>query len=121
VPPKKRGVRPPTLGEAMRARQAEMKARVEKMRLRFVEPILARFPRLLPTKPDSAAKYALVSSLVWFTIGLLMALLLAVKLVFPRLLAPFPWMSFGRLAAAEAAVMPCVRPMRSSTTPASTT
>jgi cytochrome c oxidase cbb3-type subunit I len=105
VPPKKRGVRPPSLGEAMRARQAEMKARVEKMRLRYVEPILARFPRLLPTKPDSAAKYALVSSLVWFTIGLLMALLLAVKLVFPRLLAPFPWMSFGRLAAAEAAVM----------------
>jgi cytochrome c oxidase cbb3-type subunit I len=93
------------MGEAMRARQAEMKARVEKMRLKYVEPILARFPGLLPTKPDSAAKYAIVSSLVWFTVGLLMALLLAVKLVFPSFLAPSPWMSFGRLAAAEAAVM----------------
>jgi len=105
VPPRKRGVRPPTMREAMRARQAEMKARVERLRQEHLEPLLARFPRMLPTKPDSAAKYAIISSIVWFMIGLLMALLLAVKLVFPRLLAAFPWMSYGRLAAAEASVI----------------
>jgi cbb3-type cytochrome c oxidase subunit I len=91
--------------EAILARQAEMKARVEALKNRFVEPILQRFPRMLPTKPDSAARYAIVSSIVWFAVGLLMALLLAVKLVFPKLLAPFPWMSYGRLAGAEAAVL----------------
>ena len=105
MPPRKRGVRPPTLGEAMRARREAMKARVERIRLERIEPILARFPRLLPTAPDSAAKYAIVSSIVWFAVGLLMALLLAVKLVFPRLLASYPWMSYGRLAGAEAAVL----------------
>jgi cbb3-type cytochrome c oxidase subunit I len=89
----------------MRARQAKMKARVEALKNRFVEPILRRFPRMLPTKPDSAARYAIVSSIVWFAVGLLIALLLAVKLVFPKLLATFPWMSYGRLAAAETAVM----------------
>jgi cbb3-type cytochrome c oxidase subunit I len=82
-----------------------MKARVQALKNRFVEPILQRFPRMLPTKPDSAARYAIISSIVWFAVGLLMALLLAVKLVFPKLLAPFPWMSYGRLAGAEAAVM----------------
>jgi len=105
VPRRKQAVRPPTLGEAMRARQAHMKARVEALRNNLVEPILARFPGMLPTKPDSAARYAIVSSIIWFVVGLLFALLLAVKLVFPRLLAQFPWMSFGRLAAAETAVM----------------
>jgi cytochrome c oxidase cbb3-type subunit I len=105
VPPKKQGVRPPSLGEVIRAKNAEMKARVEKLRLTYVEPILQRFPRMLPTKPDSAAKYAIVSSVLWFAVGLLLALLLAVKLVFPRALVQFPWMSFGRLAGAETAVM----------------
>ena len=105
MPPTKRGVRPPTLKEAFKARNAEMKARVDALKNRFVEPILQRFPRMLPTKPDSAARYAIISSIVWFTIGLLLALLLAVKLVFPKLLAVFPWMSYGRLAGAEAAVM----------------
>ena len=105
MPQKKRGVRPPTVKEAMLARRAEMKARVEALKNRFVEPILQRFPRMLPTKPDSAARYAIISSIAWFTVGLLLALLLAVKLVFPKLLATFPWMSYGRLAAAETAVM----------------
>jgi cbb3-type cytochrome c oxidase subunit I len=105
VPPKKQGVRPPSLGEVFRAKNAEMKARVEKLRNTYVEPILQRFPRMLPTKPDSAAKYAIVSSVLWFAVGLLLALLLAVKLVFPRTLAQFPWMSYGRLAGAETAVM----------------
>ena len=105
MPPKKQAVRPPTLREVMRARRAEMKARVERIRNQFVEPILARFPGMLPTKPDSAAKYAIVSSTIWFTVGLLLALLLAVKLVFPQLLTQWPWMSYGRLAAAETAVM----------------
>ena len=105
MPPKKRGVRPPTMREAMRARQAAMRARVERMREEHLEPILARFPHLLPTKPDSAAKYAIISSIAWLTVGLMMALLLAVKLVFPKLLANYPWMSYGRLAGAEAAVI----------------
>ena len=105
MPPKKRGVRPPTLKEAFKARNDEMKARVDALKNKYVEPILQRFPGMLPTKPDSAAKYAIISSIVWFTVGLLLALLLAVKLVFPKLLAVFPWMSYGRLASAEAAVM----------------
>ena len=105
MPRRKEAVRPPSLGEAIRARQTAMKARVEALRDRFVEPILARFPGMLPTKPDSAARYAIVSSILWFAVGLLLALLLAVKLVFPRLLVQFPWMSYGRLAAAETAVM----------------
>src|SRR5947208_4982450 len=91
--------------EVILARRAEMKARVEALRNKHLEPILARFPHMLPTKPDSAAKYAIVSSILWFAVGLLLALLLAVKLVFPKLLAPFPWMSYGRLAAAEGAIM----------------
>lgn len=105
MPPKKQAVRPPSLGEVMRARRAEMKARVERIRNQFVEPILARFPGMLPTKPDSAAKYAIVSSTLWFVVGLLLALLLAIKLVFPELLANVSWASYGRLAAAETAVM----------------
>ena len=105
MPPKKQGVRPPAMRDVMRARQAAMRARMEAIRLHRIEPILQRFPRILPTKPDSAAKYAVVSSILWFMVGLLIALLLAVKLVFPRLFAPFPWLSYGRLAGAETAVM----------------
>ena len=82
-----------------------MKARVEALRNKHLEPILARFPHMLPTQPDSAAKYAIVSAVLWFAVGLLLALLLAVKLVFARLFAPFPWLSYGRLAAADAAVL----------------
>lgn len=98
-------VRPPTLREVIRARRAEAQARVEALRARFVEPALARFPRILPTAPDSAARYAIVSSIAWFLVGLLLALLLAVKLVFPEFLSQFSWTSYGRLAAAESAVM----------------
>ncbi|MGH2784061.1 MAG: cbb3-type cytochrome c oxidase subunit I [Actinomycetota bacterium] len=105
MPPKKQGVRPPKLKDVMRARQAEMKARVEKIRNNLIEPILARFPGMLPTKPDSAAKYAMVSSTIWFVVGLLLALVLAIKLVVPGFLAQFAFLSYGRLAAAEAAVM----------------
>src|SRR6266540_654589 len=101
MPPKKTAVRPPTVGEAIRTRQAAMRAKVEALRDKYVEPILARFPKMLPTKPDSAAKYAIISSIIWFAVALLLALLLAVKLVFPKLLAQFPWMSYGRLAGAE--------------------
>jgi cytochrome c oxidase cbb3-type subunit I len=105
MPPKKQAVRPPTMREAMRARQAAMKARVEKLRERYVEPILARFPGILPTKPDSAAKYAIVSSTIWFVIGLLLALVLAIKLVIPGFLSQYSFLSYGRLSAAETAVM----------------
>jgi len=91
--------------EVILARRAEMKARVEAMRLKYLEPLLQRFPRMLPTQPDSAAKYAIVSAILWFGVGLLLALLLAMKLVFPKLLAPYPWLSYGRLAGAQAAVM----------------
>lgn len=105
MPPKKQAVRPPTLKEVMRARQAEMKARVERIRNNLIEPILARFPGMLPTKPDSAAKYAMVSSTVWFLVGLMLALLLAIKLVVPGFLSQFSFLTYGRLAAAEAAVM----------------
>ena len=105
MPPKKQAVRPPSLREVMRARQAEMRARVERLRNQFLEPILARFPGMLPTKPDSAAKYAIVASTIWFVVGLLLALLLAVKLVVPGLLSQYSWMSYGRIAAAETAVM----------------
>ncbi|MGH2726692.1 MAG: cbb3-type cytochrome c oxidase subunit I [Actinomycetota bacterium] len=105
MPPKKQAVRPPSLRDVMRARQAEMKVRVEKVREQFIEPILSRFPGMLPTKPDSAAKYAIVSSTVWFIVGLLLALLLAIKLVVPEFLDQWAWMSYGRLAAAETAVM----------------
>jgi cbb3-type cytochrome c oxidase subunit I len=103
--PPKTGVRHPSVKDAIRARQAEMRAKVEALRDKYVEPILARFPGMLPTKPDSAAKYAIVSSIVWFAVALLIALLIAVKLVFPKLLQQFPWMSFGRLAGAETAVL----------------
>lgn len=105
MPPMKRGVRPPTLAEGMRARQAAMRARVEALKNRFLEPILARFPRLLPTRPDSAAKYAMVASIVWFAVGLLLSMLLAVKLVFPEFLIVFPWLGYGRLAGAATAVL----------------
>jgi len=91
--------------EVIHARRAEMKARVERLREQFLEPVLSRFPRMLPTKPDAAAKYAIVSSVLWFLVGLLLALLLVVKIVFPRLLTQFPWLSYGRLAGAETAVM----------------
>jgi cbb3-type cytochrome c oxidase subunit I len=105
MPPRKTGVRHPSVGEAMRARQAEMRARVDALRNKYVEPILLRFPKMLPTKPDSAAKYAIISSMIWFAVALLLALLLTVKLVFPKLLTQFPWMSYGRLAGAEAVVL----------------
>lgn len=105
MPRRKQAVRPPSLREAMKARQAAMRARIDAIRNQFIEPILARFPGLLPTKPDSAAKYAIVSSTVWFIVGLALALLLAVKLAFPEVLTSFPWLSYGRLAAAETAVM----------------
>ncbi len=105
MPPKKQAVRPPTLKEVIRARQAEMKARVERIRNNLIEPILARFPGMLPTKPDSAAKYAMVSSTIWFLVGLLLALVLAIKLVVPGFLSHFSFLSYGRLVAAEAAVM----------------
>ncbi len=103
--PPKQAVRPPSLSVVMRARRTQIKARVEKIRLQVIEPILARFPGMLPTKPDSAAKYAIVSSTVWFVVGLLLALLLAIKLVVPEFLDQWAWMSYGRLAAAETAVM----------------
>ena len=105
MPQTKTGVRPPKLRDVMRTRQAAMRAKVDALRNRFVEPILLRFPKMLPTKPDSAAKYAIISSILWFAVALLIALLLAVKLVFPKLLAQFPWMSYGRLAGAETAVL----------------
>ena len=91
--------------EVVLARRAEMKARVEAMRMKYLEPILQRFPRMLPTAPDSAAKYAIVSAILWFAVGLLLALLQAMKLVFPKLLAPYPWLSYGRLAGAQSAVI----------------
>src|SRR5918996_1464578 len=103
--PPKTGVRHPSVKEALLARRAEMRAKVEALRDKYVEPILARFPKMLPTKADSAAKYAIISSIIWFAVALLLGLLLAVKLVFPKLLAQFPWMSFGRLAGAEVAVL----------------
>ena len=105
MPPRKKGVRPPTLKEAILARQAQTHAKVDALRQKYLEPVLLRFPVMLPTKPDSAARYAIISSILWFAVGLLLALLLAVKLVFPKLLARFPWMSYGRLTAAESAVM----------------
>jgi cbb3-type cytochrome c oxidase subunit I len=105
MPPRKQAVRPPTLGEVMRARQAEMRARVDKLRNRYIEPILARFPGMLPTKPDSAAKYAMVSSTIWFAVGLMLALVIAIKLVFPGFASEISFLSYGRLAAAETAVM----------------
>ena len=103
--PPKTGVRHPSVGEAIRARQAAMRAKVDALRDKYVEPILQRFPNMLPTKPDSAAKYAIISSIIWFAVALLIALLLAVKLVFPKLLSQFPWMSYGRLAGVETAVL----------------
>lgn len=105
MPPKKQAVRPPTIKAVVLARRAEMRARVDRIRSTMIEPILARFPGMLPTKADSAAKYAMVSSTVWFVVGLLLALLLAIKLVVPDFLSQVSFLSYGRLAAAEAAVM----------------
>jgi cytochrome c oxidase cbb3-type subunit 1 len=106
VPPVKRGVRPPTLGEALRARQEEARRRVLALRARLLEPLLGRFPRLFPTRPGSAASYAAVSAVVWLLVGTLMAVTLAAKLVVPDFLGTFPWLGVGRLAgAAWAAVV----------------
>lgn len=98
-------VRPPTMREVVMRRRAETLARLEALRNRYLEPILQRFPVILPTAPDSAARWGLYSSLVWFIVALLMGLLLAVKNVFPQLLEQWPWMSYGRLRQAETNVL----------------
>ncbi|GAC1408875.1 MAG: cytochrome-c oxidase, cbb3-type subunit I [Actinomycetota bacterium] len=82
-----------------------MRGRIEEMRERFIEPLLSRSPRLLPTKPDAAARYALYSAIAWFVLWMLMAAVVAIKLVFPKLLHQFPWMSYGRLRPAETNIL----------------
>jgi cbb3-type cytochrome oxidase subunit 1 len=95
----------PTLRESVDKQRAEMKARVNAMKNRYLEPILSRFPTMLPTKPDSAARWGLYSSLFWFLIWLLMALTRVIKVVFPGFLDNWGWMSFGRLHQAEPNVL----------------
>jgi cbb3-type cytochrome c oxidase subunit I len=87
--------------EVVMRRRAETLERLEELRNRYLEPILKRFPVILPTAEDSAARWGLYSSLVWFIVALLMGLLLAVKTVFPQFLDQWPWMSYGRLRQAE--------------------
>lgn len=86
-------------------KREQMKARVDAMREQFIEPILARFPHMLPTTPDAAARYALYSAIAWFVIWILMAATLAIKLVFPQFLDQFGFMSYGRLRQAESNVL----------------
>lgn len=95
----------PTLREAMTSRREEMLARLNKIKDAYLEPILARFPNMLPTKPDSAARYALYAAMVWFAIWMLMAAVVALKQVFPGFLDQFAFMSYGRLRQAESNVL----------------
>lgn len=95
----------PTPREGIMKRREEMKARVDALRAKHVEPLLARFPRMLPTAPDSAARYALYSALLWFVIWILIAATTALKLVFPEFIDQFGFMSYGRMRQAETNVL----------------
>jgi cytochrome c oxidase cbb3-type subunit I len=95
----------PTIRESIDKQRAEMKARMHEMKERYLEPILSRFPTMLPTKPDSAARWGLYSSLFWFLIWLLMALTRVIKVVFPGFLDNWGWFSYGRLRQAEPNVL----------------
>lgn len=95
----------PTTREGMMRRRSEMQAVMAELKNRFVEPILGRFPRILPTKPDSAARYALYAAVVWFFVWILLAATLAIKLVFPEFLHQFAWAGYGRLRQVEMNVL----------------
>ncbi len=95
----------PTPREGMMRRRKEMEERIAQIRERYLEPILGRFPRILPTKPDSAARYALYAAIAWFAVWMLMAAVLAIKLVFPDFLNQFGFMSYGRLRQAESNIL----------------
>lgn len=86
-------------------KREQMKARVDALREQFIEPILSRFPHMLPTTPDAAARYALYSAIAWFVVWILMAATLAIKLVFPQFIDQFGFMGYGRLRQAEAGVL----------------
>ncbi|HEX9696288.1 MAG TPA: cbb3-type cytochrome c oxidase subunit I [Actinomycetota bacterium] len=86
-------------------KREQMKARVDALREQLLEPLLSRFPRILPTAPDSAARYALFSALMWFAIWILIAATTAIKLVFPEFIDQFGFMSYGRMRQAETNVL----------------
>ncbi|WP_170270220.1 cbb3-type cytochrome c oxidase subunit I [Heliorestis acidaminivorans] len=50
---------------------------------------------LLSTEKDSAAKYMMLSSLIWLIVPSLLGLFLAIKLVWPDFLNQSPYLSFG--------------------------
>lgn len=83
--------------EGIEKRRLEMQERILEMRERFVEPLLSRFPRILPTKPDTAARYALYSAIAWFTLWMLFAATVAAKLIWPKLFHQYGFLSYGRL------------------------
>lgn len=95
----------PTPREGIDRRRAEMQTLLHELKERFAEPLLSRFPRILPTKPDSAARYALYSAVIWFSIWMLLAAVVALKQVYPEFLHQFSFASYGRLRQAEANVL----------------